>query len=510
MKIYNIKYTVFHILILTLALFSSIYANTTSCIATNHRDIYRNNFTFPEQIQSEHFIIHFTTSDVDSQLVNNQWLNLQSNYGFAQSIIDLTEIAYSIYIQKGWEAPPPDCDEAITDINSEDHCMNFGGNSLYDIYIANDAVGMVVPETSFNVPPYTGGYTSYMKVSTMLNEFTSLPYWAIHVVAHELHHSIQLRYGYSTSGTPGSYIHNSWFFEQSASYMENMIFPDANHLQLMLTNCSVVTPLTYPHYGIDYPAEIYPYRSALWQKFLVESLGDSSIVRLLWEDYGNQYATGAPVSLFPIYSNAIDSVTNNEIDISEAYRNYGLWRYFTGDRSISESYFNEADNYCTSSIISDFEGTFQIGSNKGGAFFIDLPLEEVDLIFSTPDPSLLQLTHLIVNDNNIQTNALELVNENTYLSLNGSEAENNALIITSIFSEALFSNIPFTISINESVLLGDVNFDYEINILDIVIIVNFSLLIESPNTMEFEAADINNDDTINILDVVQLINLILM
>ena len=68
--------------------------------------------------------------------------------------------------------------------------------------------------------------------------------------------------------------------------MENVVFPESNHLYTMLANCNVVTPLTFTHYGVDYPAEIYPYRSALWQKFLVSSIGDSSIVRYMWEDYG--------------------------------------------------------------------------------------------------------------------------------------------------------------------------------------------------------------------------------
>ena len=142
------------------------------------------------------------------------------------------------------------------------HCFHFGGNSLYDLYIAFDAAGMVVPETPYLVEPYTGGYTSYMKISTFLNAYDSLPYWADHVIAHELHHAIQLRYGYSVSGTPGDYMFNGWFFEQTASYMENVIFPNSIHLFTMLSNCDVTTPLTFPEYGIDYPADLYQYRSA--------------------------------------------------------------------------------------------------------------------------------------------------------------------------------------------------------------------------------------------------------
>ena len=505
MNISFLKYYCLYFIVLSNSLFSM-----ASCIVENNRDIVRNNYTFPEQIQSEHFVIHFTVSDADSQSVNGQMISLQSNFSFAQSIIDLAEIAYDKYMQKGWIAPPPDCDESILDINSENHCINFGGNSLYDIYISNDGVGMVVPETPYNVPPYTGGYTTFMKVSTMQNAHTTLPSWATHVVAHELHHSIQLRYGYSTSGEPGNYMHNAWFFEQSATYMENMIFPNANHLQLMLNNCSVVTPLTYPNYSIDYPSSIYPYRSALWQKFLVESLGDSSIIRLLWEDYGTRYATGDPVSLFPIYSDAIDSVTNNEISLSDSYKEYAVWRYFTGDRSINGEYFNEANNYCTSTIKSDYEGDFEIVSNKGGAYFFELPLELLNLQFTTSNPSMLNLIHLVENENGIEVYDLELQDEITILSLDGININSHVLVVTPSYDNASHFVLNFSIELDDSPTVGDVNFDSEINVLDVVSIINFSLLIDSPNELEFEASDINNDNFINILDVVQLINIILV
>ena len=98
-----------------------------------------------DSIESENFVIHFTTSDVDSQLVNGQWFNLQCNANYAQSILDHLESALSLFLQDGWENIPPDCDESVTDLESPNHCINFGGNSLYDIYLSNDGVGMVVP-----------------------------------------------------------------------------------------------------------------------------------------------------------------------------------------------------------------------------------------------------------------------------------------------------------------------------------------------------------------------------
>ena len=82
-------------------LFSKSYND--SCIAPkDNREIYRDEFTYPQTIQSEHFIIHFTTSDVDSQFVNGQWFNLQCNAGYAQSILGHAESALVLFLQNGW------------------------------------------------------------------------------------------------------------------------------------------------------------------------------------------------------------------------------------------------------------------------------------------------------------------------------------------------------------------------------------------------------------------------
>ena len=133
-----------------------LYSNTC-IIDIGNREVVRNEYTFHEKIQSEHFVIHFTTSTADSQLVNGQLLSLQSNAGYAQSILDHLESSLTVFLQDGWESLPPDCDESISDLDSPNHCINFGGNSLYDIYISNDGVGMVVPESPYPVEPYTGG-----------------------------------------------------------------------------------------------------------------------------------------------------------------------------------------------------------------------------------------------------------------------------------------------------------------------------------------------------------------
>ena len=64
--------------------------------------------------------------------------------------------------------------------------------------------------------------------------------------------------------------------------------------------------------------------------------------------------------------------------------------------------------------------------------------------------------------------------------------------------------IPVSLMIGAGGITGDLNNDDEVNILDIVIIVNYILADENPY-----AADINNDGSVNVLDIVLVINIIL-
>ena len=58
-------------------------------------------------------------------------------------------------------------------------------------------------------------------------------------------------------------------------------------------------------------------------------------------------------------------------------------------------------------------------------------------------------------------------------------------------------------------MLGDINVDGAVNILDAVILVNFVLGFQIPTDIEFLASDLNNDGMLNVLDIVQLVNIIL-
>ena len=62
---------------------------------------------------------------------------------------------------------------------------------------------------------------------------------------------------------------------------------------------------------------------------------------------------------------------------------------------------------------------------------------------------------------------------------------------------------------SECILFGDINYDHSINILDVVLVVNFILENTTPTNEELWTSDLNQDTIINIQDIILLINLIL-
>jgi WD40 repeat protein len=62
---------------------------------------------------------------------------------------------------------------------------------------------------------------------------------------------------------------------------------------------------------------------------------------------------------------------------------------------------------------------------------------------------------------------------------------------------------------DNQLFLGDVNGDNTVNILDIVMVANYTLGQAEFSDEQIQAADVNGDGVINILDIVQIINIVL-
>jgi choice-of-anchor B domain-containing protein len=70
--------------------------------------------------------------------------------------------------------------------------------------------------------------------------------------------------------------------------------------------------------------------------------------------------------------------------------------------------------------------------------------------------------------------------------------------------------VNLTVGSGSEIMPGDVNMDSVLNVLDVVILTNFILEADTPDSDQFEAGDINSDGILNVLDIVNLVNLILL
>jgi len=62
---------------------------------------------------------------------------------------------------------------------------------------------------------------------------------------------------------------------------------------------------------------------------------------------------------------------------------------------------------------------------------------------------------------------------------------------------------------NNNYIIGDINLDDFVNILDVILLINFILGSNYPTDVQFSLSDLNNDTNLNILDIVLLTNYIL-
>ena len=69
--------------------------------------------------------------------------------------------------------------------------------------------------------------------------------------------------------------------------------------------------------------------------------------------------------------------------------------------------------------------------------------------------------------------------------------------------------IPVNLYVSESSMLGDINQDSVIDVLDVVTLVNFILLINSPTDDQAFWLDMNQDNLLNVQDIVLIVNIIL-
>mgnify|MGYP003322618695 FL=1 len=173
-------------------------------------------------------------------------------------------------------------------------------------------------------------------------------------------------------------------------------------------------------------------------------------------------------------------------------------------------------DYSDISILS-FDNAIMISSSEGSPNFSDIlfdgPNVNEDIIhvgwidYETGNPDVLYGTSEIGAENlmNIQTMNQNI--EDGYIMQKDPKLHRHNDEIFYFWSDkrSTFYQLYYRKSAS-NYLLGDLNYDNSVDILDIIILVNHIL---SPAAVDLDGGDINNDGEVNILDIVALVNIIL-
>ena len=241
------------------------------------------------------------------------------------------------------------------------------------------------------------------------------------------------------------------------------------------------------YYQIDLPVGAYVVTAfaneeSLTQDIFITADNEHELNFLLgdwggpWEPFAHLSlgaASGSPGAdvVMPLYLSSSDFVGGVQFTIQPGIANSLMTEAIDSLDPCFEANFNTLDDGQVIGIIFSLEGC------------------------SYPPEEMLHIADLVftINDSFQNGNIIELFFNNTIVSdSNGNEipsyGEGNIITVG---------------------LLGDINGDFEINVLDVVIVINFALYIDEPSDSEFWASDINFDGMINVLDIVQLVNVIL-
>ena len=124
--------------------------------------------------------------------------------------------------------------------------------------------------------------------------------------------------------------------------------------------------------------------------------------------------------------------------------------------------------------------------------------------------TLFGLNMNVMGSHAIHNRMIDLDNNSAFLSWEG--VDHTPFISSSAFMDETIefsANFIHDLACNASAMLGDLNFDAILNILDIILLVNVILDPSQVSDIIMQAGDINGDNTLNVLDIISLVNMIL-
>ena len=197
---------------------------------------------------------------------------------------------------------------------------DYGGDSRYDVYVVDlggSLYGYTAPEYKA-ADLYTNAMTSYIVVD---NDYDGFGYPdptdpLMVTAAHEFFHAVQ--FAYDT-------FEDTYFMEISSTWMEDVIYDTVNDYLFYLDAF-----FQSPQVSLTNTDGLHEYASCIWAHYITERFG-LDVMNQFWEECGIDPTKNS--------LNAFGTVLSRHgTSREDAFNEFTVWNYFTGDRADSSHY----------------------------------------------------------------------------------------------------------------------------------------------------------------------------
>jgi len=401
--------------------------------------------------------------------------------------------------------------------SNSNHCDDFGGNPLYDIYVKDLYVvseGGPWNEYGSNQDDERNDVsvtTSYIFIDNGMTEKEYFTYGIDAMkttIAHEFFHAVQRAYrNFSMNTNP----EDLYFYEMSSAWVEDIVYPDINdYIQPGWTDDFFDFP--------DMLQNIYDtdgYSIALYAHYLTSKIGegDNGIIQDIWEEF--KINANPLVSIDDVLKIKDTNFIRTWVDFCSLNFFNGFYPdqdnefYYHPDQAIAQpmtipdnnhDHPNNSSNY---TFISNISSAKEVDNTSIEMISSRGTNQEAVLNFemnTNPINSNLIGNVILLSENNLDSQRIIDINDISDETYDGIEYTYFILGLNSQENEVINFDISFCNKLD-----GDVTSDCVVNILDYIQLVKIIM----DNEPFSPLCNLNDDTQCDAVDAVLLINLIL-
>jgi hypothetical protein len=431
------------------------------------------------------FKIHYDT--IAPEAVPREDIDGDSIPDYVERIAEYSDSAYQAYMSMGYLPPPADAGS--------------GGDDKYDIYL--------VAGNFYGATLYDGDGDSVWNDarSYIWVHYSFLVQWLYEnddpqgdtigaqkvTCAHEVHHAVQLAYVFD-------YNEFLWIMEATATWMEEVIYPEVNDNYNYLDNF-----FDYPERGLRSTDGYHQYGSFIWPAFMQQKF-DYTVIRRLWEASRYNLSLDANDSALAYYGT----------DLLNIFPEFAIWNYFTADRAIPGMYYSDAADYLQVKLDQSFitlenDSIQPISPPDGLAcnyvhFDVDTAAHGILEIFLDGSNLVRWADVGVFSDDGDDIVITQMSDgmDPVSIYLPFIEDYSGVKAVPSVVSRYLTEN-DYSLT-NRIIPYGDANYDFEANVGDASYLISYVFLGGAEPQPILETGDANCDGSVNVADAVTTIN----